>query len=512
MRTRDIALILLAGFAMLLSLQKSSYALVPAWSHTASKSLTSILYATLRAEAYPHVELWHTNPCPRPPVQLLLNGSEILVIAGDDGTVETVRNGEVQRSSTLGVSKVSRGRKPVALAAGFTDSSALIVVLTQAWHVVCWDTQLKLKWETILREEIDLSLEHVQPVVLITPKPALQGDGGMIIVASSMLGNSSTGLRHFSYYALDSTTGALRWKHEAGDFQERTHSDAIQPYIARSKHKAEADWHEFARDMRASLPHRFGEWHRVSMELGHFARDSEADHATVEPSLPANVILTHNRNGIEAVHLYSGRMVTRMHLPVLANPTSYADINYDSVPDAVQLIDSCVVRVMTGYPPSATIWTARLCENATDAAQGPRTIDNGVMPLVRDETAIVVAQNSVQGVQFGRVLWKHSLKRGRALFDHGEWSIAIGDDLLLFDDARELARIELKDPVGLAWTTPTQIVLYTRNSVNAYNIEARASGALYPIAFLFLAAFAVFALLQPQSKTKSNTLSNVNYS
>ena len=34
-------------------------------------------------------------------------------------------------------------------------------------------------------------------------------------------------VQHFSFYALDGRTGAMRWKHEAGDFSEELHADEL---------------------------------------------------------------------------------------------------------------------------------------------------------------------------------------------------------------------------------------------------------------------------------------------
>jgi hypothetical protein len=50
-----------------------------------------------------------------------------------------------------------------------------------------------------------------------------------------------------------------------------------------------------------------------------------------------NVLVAHLEEGIEAVHLYSGRTLCKLHLPA---PGLHADINGDGVLDHVQVRES----------------------------------------------------------------------------------------------------------------------------------------------------------------------------
>jgi len=47
-----------------------------------------------------------------------------------------------------------------------------------------------------------------------------------------------------------------------------------------------------------------------------------------------NVLVAHLEEGIEAVHLYSGRTLCKLHLP---SPGLHADLNGDGVLDHVQV-------------------------------------------------------------------------------------------------------------------------------------------------------------------------------
>ena len=42
---------------------------------------------------------------------------------------------------------------------------------------------------------------------------------------------SADGLEHFSTYALDGKTGALKWKHEPGDFEAETSAKEVRPTL-----------------------------------------------------------------------------------------------------------------------------------------------------------------------------------------------------------------------------------------------------------------------------------------
>ena len=59
---------------------------------------------------------------------------------------------------------------------------------------------------------------------------------------------------------------------------------------------------------------------------GRQAREDQA-------SAPPNVLVAHLEEGMEAVHLYSGRTICKLHLP---SGGLHTDLNADGVPDHIQ--------------------------------------------------------------------------------------------------------------------------------------------------------------------------------
>eukprot|EP00887_Chlorella_sp_A99_P007059 scaffold2.g7059.t1 len=70
------------------------------------------------------------------------------------------------------------------------------------------------------------------------------------------------------------------------------------------------------------------------------------------PAEPPNVVVAHLEEGLEMVHLFSGRTVCRLHL----EPASlHADLNSDGVPDHI------VAIVTSGIPPQHHLWNGTIC-------------------------------------------------------------------------------------------------------------------------------------------------------
>ena len=76
------------------------------------------------------------------------------------------------------------------------------------------------------------------------------------------------------------------------------------------------------------------------MRGGAPGRGPTSKHAYQAP----NVLVAHLEEGIEAVHLYSGRTLCKLHLPP---PGLHADLNGDGVLDHVQ---ACAAPPLPGMP------------------------------------------------------------------------------------------------------------------------------------------------------------------
>lgn len=57
--------------------------------------------------------------------------------------------------------------------------------------------------------------------------------------------------------------------------------------------------------------------------------------ASEHHALPPNVIVAHLEEGIEAVHLYTGRTICKLYLPPGGLHT---DLNADGIPDHIQVL------------------------------------------------------------------------------------------------------------------------------------------------------------------------------
>ncbi|KAL4452779.1 hypothetical protein ABPG75_008441 [Micractinium tetrahymenae] len=267
--------------------------------------------------------------------------------------------------------------------------------------------------------------------------------------------------RHFSYFAFEGATGAMRWMHEAKDFhrdlgdlqdqlvqQHAFHKSAEE---TEARHYGEASCRDYRASVLAALPHS---WHSAidtKLVPQHFAKHKEgagaqkqalskmgalkgkqtppggggaAAHAhggavdvqgkaskrggapagppakggavgkvvsavvkgaakgsakaKREAALPPNVVVAHLEEGIEAIHLYSGRTVCRLHLP---SPGLHVDLNGDGVPEHIIAVggdpDSldeegdeawghkrltyCYMSVMSGVPARLNLFNGTIC-------------------------------------------------------------------------------------------------------------------------------------------------------
>ena len=243
-------------------------------------------------------------------------------------------------------------------------------------------------------------------------------------------GDGGASGRHFSYFAYSGDAGFLRWKHEAMDFhrdlaglQESTvptqHSLHAAAQLQEGIHYGEASCREYREAVLASLPHSWHTDRDTKLQLAHFHRHRahrgaqkeqistlgiQRQQANQQPNLnsppapagtfnkqqqrsahyaPPNVIVAHMEEGIEAVHLFSGRTVCRLYLDPYA---LHVDLNGDGIPDHVHAVggdalylaeeaaleDSdlmhahhrlrfCAAVVSSGIPPKQPLFNGTIC-------------------------------------------------------------------------------------------------------------------------------------------------------
>jgi hypothetical protein len=232
--------------------------------------------------------------------------------------------------------------------------------------------------------------------------------------------------RHFTYFALDGGGGEERWRHAAPDF--RRDLGALRDAPVRSAaalhgeaqleegpHYGEASCRDFREAVLRSLPHAWHARRDTALRLGHWekhragrgaqkerlstlaaeaVRGARAGAAAGAPpgapprggraaAPPPNVVVAHLEEGIEAVHLFSGRPVCRLHLPA---PGLHADLNGDGIPDYARAVGGdaaqldleaavadadvagrhrrlayCAAVVTTGVPPVEPLFNGTIC-------------------------------------------------------------------------------------------------------------------------------------------------------
>jgi len=381
------------------------------------------------------------------------------------GTREQVSNFAVKLEASLLPSiKVRVGREAVALSTGYLDPytekemrKQVVVVVTREWTVLCFDHNLKLLWESNVQEHFPEHDAHREVAVLITSHCMRVNDRGMVLVggstessdaetpsnpASSTLNKELKVLfgpkdrdaaekddmdvvtehdTHFSYYAFEGRKGALRWKHDAGDFQNALedhkvlypqHAHRLDAHTSSNlRHHLEVDWRQYRNQLLGVLPHKWERRDDTRLALAHFggrnrpgsrttapaaqAKDKHDDsshapnllnaaklrqhlerrrhrpHTSSEHVSKPDVIVAHLSRGIEVIHLYTGRTLCQLPL----GSGTHADLNMDGVIDHVipvteravgyrwQSLPACFGLALTGVPPRDVLWNGSICSN-----------------------------------------------------------------------------------------------------------------------------------------------------
>ncbi|CAF2129714.1 unnamed protein product [Brassica napus] len=441
MRKRDLAILMLSGFAIFFTLQhEGDFAFKEAWFH---------LY-----DDYP---VKHESDRLPPPLVADLNGDgkkEVLV-ATNDAKIQVlephwrrVDEGFSEARVLADISllpdkiRVASGRRAVAMSTGVIDryykdgtpQKQVLVVVTSGWSVLCFDHNLKKLWETNLQEDFPHNAHHREISISISNYTLKHGDTGLVIVGGRMemqpynhmdpfeeLGiteqnaekhrrsatekqptedSGGVNLRHFSVYAFAGRTGVLRWSKKTDDVEAHTsdasqlvpqHNYKLDVHSINSRHPGEFECREFRESILSVMPHHWDRREDTLLKLAHFRRHKrktlkkQAGKSTTFPfhkpeeHTPAgkdlsrkipkligkaaryagsakpkkgmqyiptitnytklwwvpNVVVAHQKEGIEAIHLPTGRTLCKLHL---LEGGLHADINGDGVLDHVQAV------------------------------------------------------------------------------------------------------------------------------------------------------------------------------
>ena len=238
-------------------------------------------------------------------------------------------------SSSVATKKNLRRATPSNTRKG--SRKGVVVVVTEGWHVVCFDHNLRVMWERALGGDFPRHAKPREAAVLVTSAAVFEGDRGTVIVggrvergvideesdvfgsfdplnaelereravrtraggdasrisaAAEASSNAKKKLfaRHFNYYAFETGTGEIRWTHESDDFHRdvRGLADALVPQhdhkldaAARvaneGRHFGEAACREFRESVVSfATPHRWTGREDTSFVLARFQHHKES--------------------------------------------------------------------------------------------------------------------------------------------------------------------------------------------------------------------------------------------
>lgn len=322
---------------------------------------------------------------------------------------------------------------------------------------------------------------------------------------------SGENARHMHYYAFEGRTGSQRWSHKSEDYHRPSnevelipqHNYKLEASSINSLRKSEVECREFRESILGVMPHRWEIREDTKFELAHFRKHKRKAHKQIPGRKPIsgahkpddafkpgkdpgnkianvisktaniasntktmkrgqylptitnhtqlwwvpNVLVAHLKEGIEAIHLASGRTVCKL---LLRDGGLHADVNGDGVLDHVQ---------------------------AVGGAGSERVVLSGLTEAIRPCTAIVTSGIPVRDQLFNATICKHYPFGG---FEHGDFT-SRG-----FRRGTESAPLEVVTPVLLPTNDGHRhrqgshgdlIFLTSRGEVTAYTPGLHQKGA-----------------------------------
>jgi hypothetical protein len=237
----------------------------------------------------------------------------------------------------------------------------------------------------------------------------------------------SSRLEHFNFYAFEAASGDPRWSHESADFFEENDAAALRHpqhgAKARGRDAGELDWRNFQDDLRRALPHLWHDRDDTTFTLHHFERKRQGKqssggggapeagegplaffngllgmggaHSASDHVVNPNVLIAHSSQGVEAVHLYTGRTLCKLSLE---KDVVHLDVNADNVIDHVGAVGgahssfvglsgpkqkedakspTCLAYATTGIPARRNLFNGTICEKVRRKVKGGRRSARG---------------------------------------------------------------------------------------------------------------------------------------
>uniref|UniRef100_A0A803KYL2 FG-GAP repeat-containing protein n=1 Tax=Chenopodium quinoa TaxID=63459 RepID=A0A803KYL2_CHEQI len=561
MRKRDLAILMLAAFAIFFSLQhEGDLSFREAWFH-----LLDDYPIKYEADRLP------------PPIVADLNGDgkiEVLV-ATHDAKIQVLEpharrvdegfsEARVLAEVTLLPDKVrvASGRRAVAMATGVIDRNyrkgqprkQVLVVVTSGWSVMCFDHNLKKLWEANLQEDFPHNAHHREVAISISNYTIKHGDTGLIIVGGRMevqphifldpfeemgmaeknaeqhrrsagetesVENEVVDLRHFAFYAFAGKSGQLRWSRKNEKIEAQSsdasmlipqHNYKLDAHSLHSRHPGEMflpnssslklpnlqfECREFRESILGVMPHHWDRREDTSFQLAHFRRHKRktlkklsgkktnypfhkpeehhppgkdstkkisnmigkaANYAgsskknKAMPYVPTitnltqlwwvpNVVVAHEKEGIEALHLASGRtlckdpsnfvkefLLTRLHQGVLL-----ILLVAKSIDAALQHLS----HVINGVSVLTCFFFLGL-HSVVGGNGAEQTVVSGSMEVLRPCWAVATSGVPVREQLFNASICHHYSPFN--LFQHGEFSRG-------FSRAQDVSSLEVATPI-----------------------------------------------------------------
>ncbi|KAE8703845.1 Detected protein of confused Function [Hibiscus syriacus] len=433
MRKRDLAILMLSAFAIFFFLQhEGDLSFREAWYHLSDEY--PIKY---EAERLPPPLVVDLNGDGKKEILVATHDAKMQVLEPharrvDEGFSEARVLTEV--SLLPDKIRVASGRRPVAMATGF------VFDLSVTWYqVVLFLIVLGLCG--VGQEDFPHNAHHREIAISISNYTLKHGDSGLVIVGGRMemqphlyldpfeeIGmaersaeqhrrsanekeaseNSGTvNLHHFAFYAFDGRKGGLRWSRKNENIEEHSsdssqlipqHNYKLDVHALNTRHPGEFECREFRESILGVMPHHWDRREDTSLELSHFKRHKRKTLKKIAGSAKSkkpmayiptitnytqlwwvpNVVVAHQKEGIEAVHLASGRTVCKLHLQ---EGGLHADINGDGVLDHVQAVGGngaeqtvvsgsmevlrpCWAVATSGVPVREQLFNASICHHS----------------------------------------------------------------------------------------------------------------------------------------------------
>lgn len=321
---------------------------------------------------------------------------------------------------------------------------AVVGVLSTEGDLLLLDHNLRLLWSRKLENFVGTHWHVAEAALLITEHAVNKGDTGLVIVGvrgstarhdddvarflenelsderaerAHQSGRQRAGAihevekeldRHFSLFAYSGDSGKLRWSHQASDFHKDllTLEQSTVPtqahlhmaaQLSEGVHYGEASCRNYREAVLRTLPHWWTSAADTHLRLAYFRKhrshsgalkhsvgmniNKERLHQGMHAA--PNVVVAHVEDGIEAVHLFSGRTICRL---TLGSGALHADLNGDGIPDQVHAVGGspgdvyreaagedadasgshhrpmyCAAAVSSGIPPRRRLWNGTLC-------------------------------------------------------------------------------------------------------------------------------------------------------